>query len=70
MYAPIPLNFITMYFLKKDHCYYFLRKYRTHLDLLSIPQLRGGGMSKRVDGIIDRLQIQNLFMTFKRVPIW
>ena len=45
----------------------FKRKIRTHLDLLSIPQWRENVKTSRWD---QRLQIQNLFMTFKRVPRW
>ena len=46
----------------------FLEKIRTHLDLLSIPQSGGGNVKKlRWD---HRLQIQNIFMAFKRVPLW
>ena len=44
------------------------RKIRTHLDLLSIPQLEGGKCQNvRWD---QRLQIQNLFVAFERVPRW
>ena len=45
-----------------------LKKIRTHLDLLSIPQSGGGNVKTfRWD---QRLQIQNLFMAFKRIPRW
>ena len=43
-----------------------LKKIRTRLDLLSIPQSRGKNVKTfRWD---HRLQIRNLFMAFKRVP--
>ena len=42
------------------------RKIRTHLNLLSIPQL--GGENVKTFRLDQRLQIQNLFMAFKRVP--
>ena len=46
----------------------FKEKVRTHLALLSIPQAGGGNVKTfRWD---HRLQIQNLFMAFKRVPLW
>ena len=41
------------------------RKIRTHLDLLSIPQ--SGGKNVKTLRWDHRLQIQNLFMAFKRV---
>ena len=41
---------------------------RTHLDLLSIP--KSGRESVKTFRWDHRLQIQNLFMTFKRVPLW
>ena len=44
------------------------RKIRTHLDLLSIPRL--GGKNVKTFRWDHRLQIQNLFMAFKRVPLW
>ena len=69
-----------------------LRKIRTHLDLLSIPQSGGkilllikkkqnaprpsehplveGKNVKTLIRWVQRLQIQNLFMPFKRVPRW
>ena len=40
---------------------------RTHLDLLSIPQ--SGGKNVKMFRWDHRLQIQNLFMAFKRVPL-
>ena len=46
----------------------FKRKIRMHLDLLSIPQ--SGGKNVRTFRWYHRLQIQNLFMAFKRVPLW
>ena len=46
----------------------FQRKIRTHLDLLSIPQ--SGGKNVKTFRWDHRLQIQNLFMAFKRVPLW
>ena len=46
----------------------FKRKIRTHLDLLSIPQ--SGGKSVKTFRWDHRLQIQNLFVAFKRVPLW
>ena len=46
----------------------FEEKYRTHLDLLSIPQ--SGGRNVKTFRSAQRLQIQNLFMAFKRVPLW
>ena len=39
---------------------------RTHLDLLSIPRL--GRKNVKTFRWDHRLQIQNLFMAFKRVP--
>ena len=45
-----------------------LKKIRTHLDLLSIPQL--GGINVKTFRWDQRLQIQNLSMAFKRVPRW
>ena len=47
---------------------YVERKVRTHLDLLSIPQL--GGENVKTFRLDQRLQIQNLFMAFKRVLRW
>ena len=47
-------------------CCCCLKKNQSNLDLLSIPQLGGGNVKTfRLD---QRLQIQNLFMAFKRVP--
>ena len=43
------------------------RKIRTHLDLLSIPQ--SGGENVKTFRWDHRLQIQNLFMVFKRVAL-
>ena len=40
---------------------------RTRLDLLSIPQL--GGKNVKTFRWDHRLQIQNLFMAFERVPL-
>ena len=45
-----------------------LRKIRTHLDLLSIPRL--GRKNVKTFRWDQRLQIQNLFMAFKRVARW
>ena len=45
----------------------FKIKIRTRLDLLSIPQ--SGGKTVKTFRWDHRLQIQNLFMTFKRVPL-
>ena len=42
-------------------------KMRTRLDLLSIPQ--SGGKNIKTFRWDHRLQIQNHFMTFKRVPL-
>ena len=47
---------------------YFLKKIRTHLDLLSIPQ--SGGKNVKTFRWDHRLQIQNVLMAFKRVPLW
>ena len=44
------------------------RKIRTRLDLLSIPQ--SGGKNVKTFRWDQRLQIQNLFKAFKRVPRW
>ena len=44
---------------------FFKSKIRTHLDLLSIPQ--SGGKNVKTFRWGHRLQIQNLFMAFKRV---
>ena len=45
------------------------RKIRTHLeDLLSIPQ--SGGKNVKMFRWDHRLQVENLFMAFKRVPLW
>ena len=46
----------------------FQKKIRTRLDLLSIPQSGGGNV--KMFRWYHRLQIQNLFMVFKRVPLW
>ena len=46
----------------------FKEKIRTRLDLLSIPQ--SGGKNVKTFRWGHRLQIQNLFMAFKRVPLW
>ena len=43
------------------------RKIRTYLDLLSIPQ--SGGKNVKTFRWDHRLQIQNLFMAFKRVRL-
>ena len=48
--------------------YVFERKIRTRLDLLSIPQ--SGGKTVKTLRWDHRLLIQNLFMAFKRVPLW
>ena len=45
-----------------------LKKIRTHPDLLSMPQ--SGGKNVKTFRWDHRLQIQNLFMAFKRVPLW
>ena len=54
---------------KRKSTWYCLKKNRfAPIDLLSIPQSRGGNVKTfRWD---HRLQIQNLFMAFKRVPLW
>ena len=44
----------------------FKEKIRTHLDLLSIPRV--GRKNVKTFRWDQRLQIQNLFMAFKRVP--
>ena len=46
----------------------FKEKITTRLDLLSIPQ--SGGKNVKTFRWDHRLQIQNLFMAFKRVPLW
>ena len=47
---------------------YFKEKIRARLDLLSIPQ--SGGKNVKTFRWDQRLQIQNLFMAFERVPRW
>ena len=49
------------------HILLFKEKMKTHLDLLSIPQ--SGGTNVKTSRWDHRLQIQNLFMAFKRVPL-
>ena len=44
------------------------RKIITRLDLLSIPL--SGGKNVKTFRWDHRLQIQNLFIAFKRVPLW
>ena len=64
-----PLNmYYYWYLVSREIDWLFKRKIRTRLDLLSIPQSRGGNV--KTFGMNHRLQIQNLFMTFKRVPRW
>ena len=46
----------------------FKEKIRTHLDLLSIPQ--SGRKDVKTFRWDQRLQVQNHFMAFKRVPRW
>ena len=59
---------LILLFSKRKLLLLFKRKIRTRLDLLSIPQSRGKNVKTfRWD---HRLQIQNLFMAFKRVPRW
>ena len=48
--------------------YVFKEKIRTRLDLLSIPQ--SGGKNVKTVRWDHKLQIQNLFIAFKRVPLW
>ena len=47
-------------------CFVFKKNQNASIDLLSIPQ-SGGKMSKRFRWD-HRLQIQNVFVAFKRVP--
>ena len=54
--------------LVSTYVFVCLKKIRTHLDLLSIPQ--SGGENVKTFRRDHRLQIQNLFMAFKRVPRW
>ena len=54
-------------FLFKKLVLLFERKIRTRLDLLSIPQ--SGGKTVKTFRWDHRLQIRNLFMAFKRVPL-
>ena len=43
---------------------------RTRLDFLSIPQSGGENVKTFTSRCDHRLQIPNLFMAFKRVPLW
>ena len=51
-------------FFGEDCC---LKKIRTRLDLLSIPQSEGKNV--RTFGWDHKLQIQTLFMAFKTIPL-
>ena len=63
------LDVFREYFRKHAHKFEVIkRKIRTHLDLLSI--LQSGGKNVKTFRWDHRLQIQNLFMAFKRVPRW
>ena len=62
VYYYYPFNFVLQ-------CRLFLKKIRTRLDLLGIPH-QSGGKNVKTFRWDHRLQIQNLFMTFKRVPLW
>ena len=53
--------------LKRDGAL-FKRKIRTRLDLLSIPH--SGEKNVKTFMWDHRLQIQNFFMAYKRVPVW
>ena len=50
------------------HHYYYLKKNQTTPRPSEHPPVMGEKMSKRLGGI-KRLQIQNLFMAFKQVPL-